>query len=114
MFLAKCLLEVIQHQFEFLDISHTELGHVLLELFLLIVNLGFQFNNLLSQSQLRSNGTLKGDADANWELKIIKTETLIVKPFINESIQNVDVKEGQIIEDLRLLLALYQLLKSIV
>ena len=97
-----------------MDISHTELGHVLLELFLLIVNLVFQFNTLLSQSQLRSNGTLRGDTDANWKLKIIKTKILIVKPFIDESIQNVDVKEGQIIEDLRLLLALYQLLQSIV
>ena len=87
---------------------------MLLELFLLIVNFVFQFDNLLSQSQLRSNGALKGDADANGELKIIKAEVLIVEPFINEIVQDVHIKEGQIIEDLRLLLALDQLLKSII
>ena len=76
----------MQHHFEVLDISHTELGHVLLELFLLIVNLVFQFNTLLSQSQLRSNGTLERDADANWELKIIKAEIRVVKPLTNEVI----------------------------
>ena len=73
-----------------------------------------QFNDSLSQSQLRSNGALKGDADANGELKIIKAEILIVEPFINEIVQDVHIEEGQIIEDLRLLLALDQLLESII
>ena len=81
---------------------------------LLIVNFGLQFDNLLSQSQLRSNGALKGDADANWELKIIKAKIGVVKPLLNEVVQDVHIEEGQIIEDLRLLLALYQLLKSII
>ena len=104
----------MQHQLEVLNISHTELGHVLLELIFLIVNFVLQFNYPLSQSQLRSNGTLKGDADANWELKIIKAEIRVVKPLINELVQNVHIEEGQIIEDLCLLLALNKLLKSII
>ena len=86
---------------------------MLLELFLLEINLVFQFNNSLGHSQLRSNCSLEGDADANGELKIIKAEILIVEPFINEIVQDVHIKEGQIIEDLRLLLALDQLLQSI-
>ena len=79
---------------------------MLLELFLLKINLVLQFNNSLSQSQLRSNGAFKGDADANGKLKIIKAEVLIVEPFINEIVQDIHIKEGQIIEDLRLLLLL--------
>ena len=67
---------------------------MLLELFLLKINLVLQFNNSLSQSQLRSNCALKGDADANWELKIIKAEIGVVKPLINEVMQNVYVEEG--------------------
>ena len=57
---------------------------------------------------------MEGDAEANWKLKIIKTEVWVVKPLINEVIQDFHIKEGQIVEDLRLLLALYQLLKSII
>ena len=87
---------------------------MLLELFHLKVNLVLQFNNSLGQSQLRSNCALEGDADANGKLKIIKAEILIVEPFINEIVQDVHIKEGQIIEDLRLLLALDQLLESII
>ena len=113
MFLAKCLLEVIQHQLEFLNISHTKLGHVLLELFFLIVNFVFQFNYPLSQSQLRCNGTLKGDVDANWELKIIKADIWAVNPLINECVDDFNIKERTVFEDLRLLLTLDQLLKSI-
>ena len=56
---------------------------------------------------------MKGDTDANGELKIIKAEILIVEPFINEIVQDIHIEEGQIIEDLRLLLALDQLLQSI-
>ena len=57
---------------------------------------------------------MEGDAEANWELKIIKTVVWAVEPLINEIIQNVHIEEGQIIEDLRLLLALDQLLESII
>ena len=56
---------------------------------------------------------MEGHVDANGKLKIIKAEILIVEPFINEIVQDVHIKEGQIIEDLRLLLALDQLLKGI-
>ena len=86
---------------------------MLLELFLLEVYLSLQFNYALSQSKLRSNGALESNADANGELKVIKAEILIIKPLINEVPQNVYIKEGQIVEDLRLLLALDQLLQSI-
>ena len=113
MLLAKRLLEVIQHQLELLNISHTKLGHMLLELFFLKINFVFEFDDLFSQSHLRSNGTLECDTDANRKLMIIKTEIWVVKPFINEVIQYGYVEEGQIIEDLYLLLALYQLFKSI-
>ena len=57
---------------------------------------------------------MERDAEANWELKIIKTEVWAVKPLINELVQDLHIKEGKIIEDFRLLLALYQLLKSII
>ena len=79
-----------------------------------MINLVLQFNNPLSQSQLRSNCALEGDADANQELKIIKAEIWVVKPLINEVVHNVHIEEGQIIEDLRLLIALNQLFKSII
>lgn len=69
----------MQHQLEVLNISHIELGYVLLELVFLIVNFVLQLNYLLSQSQLRSNGALEGDADANWELKMIKAKVWVVK-----------------------------------
>ena len=104
----------MQHLLEVLNISHAELGHVLLELSLLIVNFVLQFNNFLSQSQLICNGSMEGDTDANWKLKIIDAEARIFKPLINEVVQDVHIKEGQVIEDLRLLLALYQQLKSII
>ena len=67
---------------------------MLLELFLFKINLVLQFNDSLSQSQLRSNGALEGDTDANGELKVIKVELLIVEPFINESVQDVHIEEG--------------------
>lgn len=79
-----------------------------------MVNLVLQFDDLLSQSQLIYNGSMEGDTDANWKLKIIDVEAWVVKPFINEVIQNIHIKEGQIVEDLRLLFALYQQLKSII
>ena len=56
---------------------------------------------------------MEGDAEANWELKIIKTEIWAVKPLINKLVQDLHIKEGKIIEDFRLLLALYKQLKSI-
>ena len=57
---------------------------------------------------------MQGDAEANWELKIIKTEVWAVKPLINELVHDLHIKEGKIIEDFRLLLALYKQLKSII
>ena len=57
---------------------------------------------------------MERDAEANWEMKIIKTEVWAVKPLINKLVQDLHIKEGKIIEDLRLSLALYQLLKSII
>lgn len=57
---------------------------------------------------------MKGDTNANGELKIIKTEILIVEPLINEIVQDIHIEEGQIIEDLRLFLALDQLLERII
>ena len=57
---------------------------------------------------------MEGDAEANWELKIIKTEVWAVEPLINELVQDLHIKEGKIIEDFRLLLALYKQLKSII
>ena len=71
-------------------------------------------DNLLSQGQFTSNGSMEGDADVHWKLKIINTDALVIKPFIDEVVQYVNIKEGQIIEDLRLLLALDQLLKSVI
>ena len=91
----ECFLELMHHDLEVLNVFNIEVGHVLLELRLLIVNLVLQFNNPLSQSQLRSNGTLERDTDANWELKIIKAEIRVVKPFINEVIQNIHIKGGR-------------------
>ena len=67
---------------------------MLLELFLLEVDLSLQFYYALSQSNLRSNGALESDADANGKLKVIKAEILIIKPLINEVLQNVYIKEG--------------------
>ena len=57
---------------------------------------------------------MEGDTYVHWELKIINAEARVVKPLINEIVQNIHIKEGQIVEDLRLLLALYQQLKSII
>ena len=57
---------------------------------------------------------MEGDAGANSELKIIKTKVWAVEPLINELVQDLHIKEGKIIEDFRLLLALYQLLKSVI
>ena len=50
----------------------------------------------------------KATLTPNGKLKVVKAEILIVEPFINEVVQDVHIKEGQIIEDLRLLLALDQ------
>ncbi len=57
---------------------------------------------------------MEGDAETNWELKIIKTKVWAVKPLINKFVQDFHIKEGKIIEDFRLLLALYKQLKSII
>ena len=50
---------------------------------------------------------MEGDAEANGELQIIKTEVWAIKPFINELVQDLHIEEGKIIEDFRLLFALY-------
>ena len=104
----------MHHGLQVLSVFNVELGHVLLELSLFIINLVLQLNNFLSKSQLRSNGAMEGDAQANGKLQIIKAEIGGVKPFINEVLQYFHIKERQIIEDFRLLLALNQLLKSII
>ena len=104
----------MRHLLEVLNVSHAELGHVLLELSLLIVNIVLQFNDFMSQSQLICNGTVKRDTNANGKLKIIDADAWIFKPLINEVIQDFHSEEGQIVEDLRLLLALYQQLKSVI
>ena len=112
--LVKGFFELVQHDLEVFDILHVELGHMLLELRLFTVNLVLQFNDFLSKSQLRSNGTMEGDAEANGELQIIKTEVWAIKPFINELVKDVHIEEGKIIEDFSLLLALNQHLKSVI
>ena len=48
MFLYKGFLELVQHNLEVFHILHAELGHVLLELSFLIVDLLLQFNDSLS------------------------------------------------------------------
>ena len=73
-FLVECLVELMHHDLEVLNVFNIELGHVLLELSLFIINLVLQLNNFLCKSQLRSNGSMERDAEANRELKIIKTE----------------------------------------
>ena len=104
----------MQHLLEDLNICHTELGHVLLEMSLLIVILVLELDNLLSQGQLISNGSMECDADVHRKLEIINTDALVIEPFIDEVIQNINIKEGQIVEDLCLLLALDKHLKSII
>ena len=47
-FLMKRLLELMHHGLGVLDVCHTELGHMLLELRLFTVNLVLQFNDFLS------------------------------------------------------------------
>ena len=53
---------------------------------------------------------MEGDVEANWKLKIIKTEIWAVKPLINKLVQDLHIKKRKIIEDFLLWLALYQLL----
>ena len=74
----------MQHLLEGLNIFHAEFGHILLELSLLIVNFVLQLDDLLSQGQLICNGSVEGDADVNWQLKIINAYARVVKPLINE------------------------------
>ena len=47
MLLHKGFLELVHHCLEVLHFLHAELGHMLLELSLFIVNLLLQFNNVL-------------------------------------------------------------------
>ena len=104
----------MQHLLEALNIIHAELCHVLLELCLLKINFVLHLDNLLSQGELISNGSVEGDADVNWQLKIINAEARVIKLFVDEVVHNIHIKEGQIVEDLRLLLALDQQLKGII
>ena len=71
-------------------------------------------DNLLSQGQLTGNGSMECDVDVHWKLKIINTDAPVIEPFIDEVIQNINIKEGQIVEDLCLLLALDKHLQSII
>ena len=48
MLFEKGFLELVQHNLEVFHILHAELGHVLLELSFLIVDLLLQFNDALS------------------------------------------------------------------
>ena len=57
---------------------------------------------------------MEGDAEANGELQIVKTEVWAIKPLINELVDDFNIKERKVIEDFCLLLALYQLLKSVI
>ena len=57
---------------------------------------------------------MEGDAEANGKLKIIKANIWAVKPLINECVDDFNIKERKVIEDLCLLLALDQLLKSVI
>ena len=65
MLLVKHFFELVQPFLEALNICHAELGHVLLEESLLIIIFFLQLDNLLSQGQLISNGSVEGDADVN-------------------------------------------------
>ena len=57
---------------------------------------------------------MKSDTDVHWQLQVINTDALVIEPFIDEVVQNVNIKEGQIVENLRLLLALDQHLKGFI
>ena len=70
---------------------------MLLELSLFIIDLMLQLNNFLSKSQLRSNGSMEGDAEANGKLKIIKADIWAVKPLINECVDDFNIKERKVI-----------------
>ena len=48
--LEKGFFELVKHDLEVLNILHAELGHMLLELSFLIVDLVLQFNSALSKS----------------------------------------------------------------
>ena len=50
MLLVKSFFELVQHDLEVLDILHIEIGHMLLELSLFIVNLVLQFDDALRNS----------------------------------------------------------------
>ena len=57
---------------------------------------------------------MEGDAEANGKLKIIKADIWAIKPLINECVDDFNIKERKVIEDFCLLLALDQLLKSVI
>ena len=71
-----------------------------------MANLVLLLDNLLSNSKLFGYATLEGDNDVNWQLQIINGERRVFKPFINEIVPNVSIKQRQISEDFCLLLAL--------
>ena len=83
MLLVKLLLELKQHLLESLNIFHAKLGHILLEVSLLIVNFVLQLNNLLSYGQLICNSFVEGDADVHRQLKIINADDLQLPVDIN-------------------------------
>ena len=57
---------------------------------------------------------MEGDTEANGKLKIIKANIWAIKPLINELVYDFNIKERKVIEYLCLLLALDQLLKSVI
>ena len=57
---------------------------------------------------------MEGDVDVHRELKIINTDVLVVKPLIDEVIENINIKEWQIIENFSFLLALDKHFQSII
>ena len=84
----------MQRFLEALNISHTELGHVLLEVSFPIINFVLELNYLWIHDQLIGNTSVKCDADVHRELKIINTNGLIIKPRVDEVVQDVNIKEG--------------------
>jgi hypothetical protein len=114
MMLDKFSLEISHHQLEVLNISDAEFGHMLLEDSLLMINLVFLLNDLLSDGKLFGNVALKHHTDANGQLQIINGKRSVFKPFINEVVQNINIKQSQIVEDFGLLFALDQQLKGII
>ena len=68
MLLVEFFLKNMQHFLEDLHISHTELGHVLLEMRLIMIYLVLALDDFLSQGQFIGNGFVKRDAYIHGQL----------------------------------------------